>query len=146
MRVGTFNPTTLHPPLGKERELEIEFNHRWLHQSCICNETLIKTSSTVRFSELLGWWPHVTHKEGRTPREGLKAPCSNPHTLACASLPFGCFGILVKLINQECQAKTLSCILSIILANYWIWRGGCENPQICSQLRRTVWVAWVPLK
>ena len=28
IRVGTFSPITLHPLLGKEEELEIEFNHQ----------------------------------------------------------------------------------------------------------------------
>lgn len=38
-----------------------------------------------------------------TPGEGVGAPRRFPHTLPCASLPFGCSSVVSLIINSKCN-------------------------------------------
>lgn len=81
----TFSSTLLTSREGRGLEAESVTSGPQVHQSCLCNEAVVKDLRGVqRALRLMNAWRSW---EGAVAREGMEAPHPFSHTLSSASLP-----------------------------------------------------------
>ena len=80
--------------------MELIANGQWFDQSCLHNETSIKTPK-LRGSENFQIGEGTEALAGGTAREGMEGPQPFLHTLPYASLPFGCPWVVSFITNQS---------------------------------------------
>lgn len=118
-------------PQGR-RGLEIEFNHvQWFNQSCLCNETPIKTLASWLATTLMCWQGQAPWFHWETAWKLCFRDPPSPHPLCL----FTWLVLMCIFYNKTVILSiTLSWVQWVIWVNYQMWRESWEHPGFVAQV------------